>query len=92
MNEYFYLVLLSNSSPYIFSENKTSYKVQLPHLLELDITKWEVALSEVQLPNNFYTIREGHNTVIKQYISPSTDELNSMYNNTESKIKKEELA
>ena len=60
--------------------------------MELDITKWDIALSEVQFPNNFYTIREGHNTVIKEYISPSTDELNSIYNNTESNIKKEELA
>ena len=57
MNEHFYLVLPSNSSPHILSENKTSsYKVQLPHPLELDITKWEFALSEVQSLNNFYTI------------------------------------
>ena len=92
MNEHFCLVLLSNSSPHIFSENKTtSFKVQLPHLLELDVTKWGVALLEVQFPNNFYTIREGHNIVIKQYISPSTDEPNSVYNNTETNIKKEEL-
>ena len=57
MNEHFYLVLPSNSSPHILSENRTSsYKVQLPHPLELDITKWEFALPEVQSPNNFYTI------------------------------------
>ena len=66
--------------------------MQLPHPLELDIIKWEVALPEVQPPNNFYTIREGNYTKIKQYISPSTDELNSNYNNTESNIKKEEVA
>ena len=46
MNEQFYLVLPSNSSLNIFQENKTSScKVQLPYPLELDITKWEVALS-----------------------------------------------
>ena len=58
MNEQFYLVLPTKSSLNIFEENKTSYKVQLPYPLELDITKWEVALSETQFPNNFSTIRE----------------------------------
>ena len=62
MNEEFYLVLPSNSSRNIFQGNKASYEVQkLPYLLELDITKWEVALSEFLFPNNFYTIRDGRN-------------------------------
>ena len=39
MNEQFYLVLPSNCLLNIFQENKTSYKVQLPYPLELDITK-----------------------------------------------------
>ena len=48
MNEQFYLVLPSKSSLNIFQENKISlYTVQLPYLLELDITKGEVAVSEI---------------------------------------------
>ena len=67
MNEQFYLVLPSNSSLNIFQENKTSsYKVQLPYPLKLGITKWEVALPEVQFPNNFCTTRERRNIIIKR--------------------------
>ena len=48
MNEQFNLVLPSNSSLNIFQENKTSsYKAQLSYPLKLDITKWEVVLSEI---------------------------------------------
>ena len=83
MNEQFYLVLPSNNSLNIFQENKTSsYKVQLPYPLELDITKWEVALSEIQFPNNFYIIRDGHNVIIEEYLSPSRDDLNYLCNST----------
>ena len=68
MNEQFYLVLPSNSSLNIFQENKTSsYKVQLPNPLELHITKWEVVLSEIHFPNNFYTISDGCNRITKGY-------------------------
>ena len=92
MNEKFYLVLPSNSSLNIFQENKTSsYKAQLPYPLELDITKCEVALSQIQFPNNFYTIRNGRNVIIKQYLSPSRDDLNYLYNNVEGEENKEEL-
>ena len=92
MNEQFYLVLPSNSLLNIFQENKTSsYKVQLPYLLEMDITKWEVALSEIQFPNNFYTIRDGRSRITKQYLSPSRDDLNYLNNNVEGKWNKEEL-
>ena len=91
MNEQFYLVLSSNSSLNIFQENKTSYKVQLPYPLELEITKWEVALSEIQFPNNFSTIGDGRNRIIKQYLSPSRDDLNYLYNNVEGKGNKEKL-
>ena len=66
MNEQLGLVLPSKSSLNIFQENKTSsYKVQLTYPLELYISKWEIALSEIQFPNNFYTIRDGHNRIIK---------------------------
>ena len=91
MNEQFYLVLSSNSSLNIFQENKTSYKVQLPYPLELEITKWEVALSEIQFPNNFSTIGDGRNRIIKQYLSSSRDDLNYLYNNVEGKGNKEKL-
>ena len=92
MNEQFYLVLPSNCSHNIFQESKaSSYKVQLPYPLELDITKKEVALSEIQFPNNFYTIRDGRNVIIKQYLSPGRDDLNYLYNNVEGEGNKEEL-
>ena len=94
MNEQFYLVLPSNSLLNVFQENKTSsYKVQLPYPLEMDmvIVGWEVALSEIQLPNNFYTIRDGRSRIIKQYLSPSRDDLNYLNNNVEGKWNKEEL-
>ena len=91
MNEQFYLVLPSNSSLNIFQENKTPYKVQLPYPLELDIAKWEVALSEIQFPNNFYTIRDGRNRIIKQYLCPSRVDLNYLYNKVEGEGSKEEL-
>ena len=66
MNEQFGLVLPSKSSLTIFQENKTSsHKVQLPYPLELGISKWEIALSEIHFPNNFYTIRDGRNRIIK---------------------------
>ena len=92
MNEQFYLVLPSNSSLNIFLENKTSsYKIQLPYSLEFNITKWEVALSKIQFPNNFYTIRDGRNRTINQYLSPSRNDLNYLYNNVEGKGNKEEL-
>ena len=92
MNEEFYLVLPSNSSRNIFQGNKASYEVQkLPYLLELDITKWEVALSEFLFPNNFYTIRDGRNVIIKQCLSPSRDDLKYLCNNAEGEDNKEEL-
>ena len=65
--------------------------MQLPHILELNITKWEVALSEIQFPNNFYTIWEGYNTIIKLCISPSTEELNNLHSNIESEKQKQEV-
>ena len=74
MNEQFYLVLPSKSSLNIFQENKISlYTVQLPYLLELDITKGEVAVSEIQFPIYF--------VIIKQYLSLSRDDLNYLYSN-----------
>ena len=92
MNEHFYLVLPSNSSPHIFQGNKTSsYEVQLQYPLELDINKWEIALSAIQFPNNFYTIRDGRNRIIKQYLCTSRDYLNYLYNNVEGKGNKKEL-
>ena len=92
MNEQFYLVLPKNSSLNIFQGYKTSsYKVQLPYPLERNITIWEATLSEIQFPNNFYTIRDGRNRIIKQYFSPSRDDLNNLYNNVEGKGNKEEL-
>ena len=92
MNDQFYMVLPSNSSMNIYPENRTSsYKVQLPYPLELDVEKWEVALSEVQFPNNFYTIRKGYNKIKKGYVNPKSNELEKLYKNMKTEEDKEEL-
>lgn len=91
MNEQFSVVLPSNSSLCIFHVNKTLQKIQPPDPLESDITKGEAALSEIQFPNIIYNIQQGYNTMIKQYISLSTDELSNIHKNTESEMQKEEL-
>ena len=51
----------------------------------------EAALSDIQFPTNLYTILEGRNIINKQYLSPSRDELNKLYNNVEGEGNKEEL-
>ena len=59
--------------------------------MELDIIKWENALSEIQFPNSFYTIRYERNIIIKQYLSTSRDELSSLCSNEEDEGNKEQL-
>ena len=88
MNDQFFLVLPSNSSMNIYPENKTAaYKVQLPHDLNLDVMKWEVGLSEIHLPNSFYNIREGHNTVIKVYKNLVLSDLDVLHKTENDKVK-----
>ena len=92
MNDQFFLVLPSNSSMNIYPENKTSgYKVQLPHDLNLDVMKWEVGLSEIQLPNTFYNIREGHNTIIKVYKDLVLNDLDVLHKAEKDREKKKKL-
>ena len=51
----------------------------------------EVVLSEIQFPKNFYNVRDERNVIIKQYLSPSRDDLNYLYNNEDREGNKEEL-
>ena len=67
MNHKFHIVLPSNSSTKLYPNNKmSSFKVHLTNPLELDPTKWEVALSEIQLVHSWYNIRKGKSSLIKE--------------------------
>ena len=73
MNNIFYIVLPSNSSSHLFPDNKvSSFKVQLSNPLQLDPSKWEVALSEIQLAHTWYNVRKGKNTLIKTFLKTSS--------------------
>ena len=73
MNNIFYIVLPSNSSSYLFPNNKiSSFKVQLSNPLQLDPSKWEVALSEIQLVHTWYNVRKEKNTLIKTFSDTSS--------------------
>ena len=73
MNNIFYIVLPSNSSSHLFPNNKiSSFKVQLSNPLQLDPSKWEVALSEIQLVHTWYNVRKEKNTLIKTFSDTSS--------------------
>ena len=56
----FYLTLPSNASMKICPENKPqNFKVHLSAPIQL-VGKWEVALMEIQYPNNWYNIPEDY--------------------------------
>lgn len=75
MNDQFYIVLPSNSSMKLYPNNRiSSFKVNLPNPLELNATKWEVALSEVQFLHSWYNVREGKNLIIKTIDNPTLNE------------------
>ena len=87
----FFVVLPSNSSTSIYPNNKLSnFKVNLPRPIELDPTKWEVALSEIQFPHSWYNIREGNNMITKEIIQPSIEELNVLFPVSDERDFKEE--
>ena len=53
-----YFTLPSNASKRQHPNNKAQhYKVALPHTIELK-GKWQVALTEIQYPNNWYNVME----------------------------------
>ena len=94
MNSIFYIVLPSNSSSLLFPNNKiSSFKVQLSNPLQLDPSKWEVALSEIQFAHTWYNVRNGKNT-LKITSSDTTSVLQipeGHYKNIETIIEKIEL-
>ena len=72
MNKKFYIVLPSNSSTNLYPDNKiSSFKVHLSNPLQLDPTKWEVALSEIQFLHSWYNVRKGKNTLLKISSNPA---------------------
>ena len=73
MNNIFYIVLPSNSSSHLFPNNKiSSFKVQLSNPLQLDPSKWEVALSDIQLAHTWYNVRKGKDTLKKTFSKTSS--------------------
>jgi len=71
MTHQFYIMLPSNCSMDLFPSNKTSsYKVHLSNPIQLDPTRWEVALSEIQFLHSWYNIREHKNTMVKKIYEP----------------------
>ena len=97
MNQFF-MVLPSNSSMDLYPDNKVSnFKVNLPNALNLNASKWEVGLSEIQFQHTWYNVREGKNTIIKELWNPTVSELNQLFpikegSNTEEETKKREEA
>jgi hypothetical protein len=64
----------------MYPDNKTSsFKVNLPNALDLDSTKWEVGLSEIQFLHMWYNIRKGKNAIVKDILNPTDSELNILH-------------
>lgn len=60
----FFLTLMSDSSKSYFPANRTShFSVQLPRTINLT-GEWNVALAELQYPNNIYNVSENNNSII----------------------------
>lgn len=67
----FIIDLMSNSSMNIFKNNTTNnYTVLLPKKITLN-GEWEVALTEIQIPNNFNNVTKGNNRVIFEELKPN---------------------
>ena len=61
------MVLPSNSSAKYFPENTTSsFNTKLPHRVKLE-GQWEVSLSEIQFPYNFFHIRDREGITFHYY-------------------------
>jgi len=99
MTDQFYITLPSNSSMELYPANKTSsYKVHLSNAIELDPSRWEVALSEIQFLHSWYNVRENKNVMVKTTYHPSLKEGKSIsfriiipsgyYSNTEEIVKR----
>ena len=87
MNQ-FSVILPSNASMNLYPENKTSsFKVNLPQTLELDSSKWEVELSEIQFEHSWYNIREGRNFIVKDIIAATINELEKSGKTDKKKIR-----
>lgn len=85
----FSIILPSNSSMTMYPDNKTSnFKVKLPNPIELDISEWEVGLSEIQFPHLWYNIRVGKNEIIKEFYNLSEKDFKAFFPNS-IEIKKE---
>lgn len=66
----FTIDLMSNSSMKVFPQNTTSnFIVHLPKKIVLS-GEWEVALSEIQIPNRFYNVSKNNNHVIFEEFKP----------------------
>jgi hypothetical protein len=79
-SDQFFIVLPSNSSMSVYPDNKSSnFKVNLPSLINVDPSKWEVALQEIHFPHYWYNMRKGKNVIIKKYFDLTEDEFKRFY-------------
>ena len=60
-----YITLISNSSMDIYPDYKvSSFKVNLPEILQVDPEHLEVTLKEIQFPHLCYNVRNDKNYLI----------------------------
>ena len=60
-----YITLPSNSNMNIYPDNKiSSFRVNLPEMLQVDPEQWEVALNEIQFLQLWYNVRKDKNYFI----------------------------
>ena len=63
-----YVTLPGTSSMDIYPDNKiSSFKVNLPEILQVDPEHWEVALKKIQFPNSWYNMRKDKNYFVGWY-------------------------
>lgn len=81
MSSQFYVTLPSNSSMDLYPENKISnFKINFSNPFNLDASRWEVGLSEIQFPHRWYNIRSNKNILTKTIHKPI--EKHNIYKNT----------
>ena len=63
-----YVMLPSNNSMDIYPDNKiSSFRMNLPEMLQVDPEQWEVALKEIQFPHLWHNVRKNKNYFIGWY-------------------------
>src|SRR5882762_9214102 len=72
----FYVYMLSNASQGLYPENTPSNfrnQLQVPLDFDSEVDKWEVGVSEIQMPNSFFNITKSNNWFEIRYPKSITD-------------------